>query len=163
MTGWVSPACAATSVNCARNGRPDGLPRGCGLTPRDEIPWPKATPAGNAISPRSARRVSPSRPLPECPRLDDTFGLLDDDEAIGRQVAERLLLPRGPRDLHGVCLLCAAEAKVQPEIVLRVVAGSAPHVAGVGPPAARQPHARADGRAVRRRSHAPDQHRVVPV
>src|SRR5947208_9410925 len=55
--GWVRPASIATSVSRHKKGRPEGLPRGCALTPREEIPWPNiflvapanATPAAVAI------------------------------------------------------------------------------------------------------------------
>ena len=47
----------ATSVKRARNGRPEGLPRGCGLTPREEMPCPKAASAEHARSASIARRV----------------------------------------------------------------------------------------------------------
>src|SRR5215475_14647509 len=38
MVGARSPACAATLTNFAWKGRPDGFPRGAGVTPRDAIP-----------------------------------------------------------------------------------------------------------------------------
>ena len=50
------PPAAAMSVNRAWNGRPEGLPRGCGLTPREETPC--RTPAAEHASSASiARRV----------------------------------------------------------------------------------------------------------
>ena len=59
--GCVRPASRATSVKRARNGRPDGLPRGCGLTPREEMPWANALRAsrhGAASRASICRRVS---------------------------------------------------------------------------------------------------------
>jgi len=41
-TGCVRPACFATSVSVPETAAPEGFPRGCGFTLRDEIPWPKA-------------------------------------------------------------------------------------------------------------------------
>src|SRR4030095_8422566 len=38
MTGARSPAAAATLVNLAWKGSPEGLPRGAGATPRDAMP-----------------------------------------------------------------------------------------------------------------------------
>src|SRR6266853_965041 len=65
MMDWVRPACFATSVKRARNGRPEGLPRGWAFTPREETPWPnaglpiavRAAPAAQVIVTMSSRRV----------------------------------------------------------------------------------------------------------
>src|SRR3954470_2517274 len=60
MTGARSPAAAATLVNLAWNGSPEGLPRGTGATPREAIPPYRcaraaAASAGNV---RICRRVT---------------------------------------------------------------------------------------------------------
>src|SRR5437867_9336521 len=56
MTGSRKPAASATSVNLAWKGRPEGLPRGCGRTPRDAIPCAPAA-SGDAHVASHARRV----------------------------------------------------------------------------------------------------------
>src|SRR5437879_1678354 len=56
--GDFSPAAAATSVNFALNGMPDGLPRGIGRTPRVAIPCPRKALKGNAANCANLRRVS---------------------------------------------------------------------------------------------------------
>src|SRR3954447_2057219 len=64
MTGARSPAAAATLVNLAWNGSPEGLPRGTGATPREAIPpsrcaFAAAARAGNVrIWRRVIRRVT---------------------------------------------------------------------------------------------------------
>ena len=55
--GAVSPAEEATSVNCARNGIPEGLPLGAGRTTRVEVPCPPRRPGRN----RGTEPISPKR------------------------------------------------------------------------------------------------------
>src|ERR1700729_3254719 len=57
MTGAVSPACAATSVKWARNGIPEGLPRGRGFTLRGVTPCPRASVDAAVIHKKSRREM----------------------------------------------------------------------------------------------------------
>src|SRR5438067_3289047 len=59
MTGARRPAVAATLVNLAWKGNPEGLPRGNGATPRDAIPPYRCARADSASAGRvrSWRRV----------------------------------------------------------------------------------------------------------
>src|SRR5207302_2396605 len=56
-----------------------------------------------------------------------------------------------------------AESEVQPQIILRVVARTAHHLVALAASTARDSHARANGRAIRPRSHTLDYHPVIPV
>src|SRR5262245_61070951 len=64
MIGARSPAVAATLVNLAWNGSPEGFPRGTGVTPRDAIPPYRCARADStrAGTVRIWRRVSMYRP-----------------------------------------------------------------------------------------------------
>src|SRR5215471_4653747 len=67
--GARSPACSATSVNRARKGRPDGLLRGTGFTPRNAMPL---LCAGEGIAEpasklNNVRRVIASQYTPDSP------------------------------------------------------------------------------------------------
>ena len=53
MTGARKPADCATLTKRASQGRPEGLPRGCAFTPREETPCPKAREAEPASRTRS--------------------------------------------------------------------------------------------------------------
>src|SRR6266851_2569623 len=59
IVGWCRPADCATSVKWARNGMPDGFPRGVGFAPRVARPcpprWREGTPA---MKRRRSRRVT---------------------------------------------------------------------------------------------------------
>src|ERR1700677_3597311 len=57
MTRAVSPACAGTSVKCARNGIPEGLPRGRGFTLRGVTPCPRASVDAAVIHKKSRREI----------------------------------------------------------------------------------------------------------
>src|SRR4051794_40741223 len=74
--GARNPAGAATLVKLAWNGRPEGLPRGAGATPRDAIPlyrWARAVSA-MAGKVRSRRRESTIAPRISHAIKTDTIG-----------------------------------------------------------------------------------------
>src|SRR6266550_8896167 len=59
MVGACRPAAFATSVNCARNGMPEGFPRGVGCAPRVATPCPLRSREGTPAIRRSRlRRVT---------------------------------------------------------------------------------------------------------
>src|ERR1700730_10280112 len=59
MVGWCRPAACATSVNLARNGMPEGFPRGVGCAPRVATPCALRSREGRpATRRRRSRRVT---------------------------------------------------------------------------------------------------------
>src|SRR5438094_359061 len=63
MVGARRPAASATSVKRARNGMPDGLPRGEGFTTLVAVPWAarRTAPSENGKLPVSWRRLRRDR------------------------------------------------------------------------------------------------------
>src|SRR5512134_3486165 len=109
------------------NAMPRALVTSVNSTPGETAPAVTSHKALEAAAQPAARR--PLRmALPELPTADDPFRLLDDEEVIGRQVAERLLDAGRPGDLDGVHRCRTAQPEVEPEVVLRVVARSARHL-----------------------------------
>src|ERR1700761_7999828 len=83
MVGAVRPAAEATSVKWARNGSPEGFPRGCGFTPREAIPWANAMVDAALPSSRNSRRL-----------YFAALGCRDIRWNIGRSVCGHLLYDR---------------------------------------------------------------------
>src|SRR6266571_6256143 len=140
-TAWV------TSVNCTS---------GEGAAP----PSSRSAPQGRI---RGAVRNQLRMSLPEPAPVHDSLRLLDDEEVIGRQVPKRLPEPGGPGDLDGIRGGGVAQAEVQAEIALRVVARAAHDLAYLAVVPAGDRHPGADRRPVRARAHALDQDRMVAV
>ena len=97
----------------------------------------------------------------KAPAADDALRFLDHEQVIGRQILKRLLRARWPADFDRVRSGRATQAEMQPQVVLRIVAGPAHHLVDLGVRARGDLYARPNRRAVGTRADALDQNRVV--
>src|ERR1700722_18374969 len=105
MTGAVSPAWAATSEKLARNGIPEGLHRGCGLTPREAMPWAIAMVEDAAAISRNWRRLNCSRGVAGIGIDGPSFNYEEPGESPQTQLASwrEHLSPLNRPEPYGVC------------------------------------------------------------
>ena len=107
----------ATSVKRAVNGRPDGLPRGAGLTPREDTPWRKA---GSRRARQQGEHSSTGNHLALLPCR---CGRLGRDQYLARlHVVERLHGSRRPANLDELGSGIGAKTDEQPLVARRQIA-----------------------------------------
>src|SRR5436309_1457682 len=99
--------------------------------------------------------------LCESAAADNPFPLLDHMYVTGGQIANRFLRSRRPGELDGISLGRSRQSEVQAKVVLRIIAGAAPHLVDLAAIAAGDLDAGSDCRSVRSRSDTLDQDRMM--